>query len=274
MNSRVRSALIQEVSLVEFFGSFGLSESAWMLALVAAMCLGMSKTAISGVSLIGIALMAEVWPARASTGIILPMLVFGDLFAVTFYNRHALWSEVLRVLPPALVGVIIGFFLFRLLPAGTFAPIIGWTILFLVLLQTLQTVNRLGSNPGKSFIVHSWQRTLFFWSLGVMAGITTMLANASGPVMTIYLLAAGLAKYEFMGTSSWVFFLLNLCKLPFSYALGLINGHSLTFNLLLLPAIAFGALLGKWLLTIIPQKWFERILLLSAALAALRLIWR
>ena len=202
------------------------------------------------------------------------MLVFGDLFAVTFYNRHALWSEVLRVLPPALIGVLIGFFLFRLLPAGTFAPIIGWTILVLVLLQALQTANRLSSSQAESLTVRSWERTLFFWSLGMMAGVTTMLANASGPVMTIYLLAAGLAKYEFMGTSSWVFCLLNLCKLPFSYALGLINGHSLTFNLLLLPAVAFGALLGKWLLTIIPQKWFERILLLSAALAALRLIWR
>jgi uncharacterized protein len=108
------------------------------------------------------------------------------------------------------------------------------------------------------------------WSLG---RATTMLANAAGPVMTIYLLAARLAKYEFIGTSAWFYCLINLIKLPFSYSLGLINLNSLGFNLILLPGVALGALAGQWLLKIVPQLWFERLLLASAALAALRLIW-
>jgi uncharacterized membrane protein YfcA len=109
--------------------------------------------------------------------------------------------------------------------------------------------------------------------LGALSGVTTMLANAAGPVMTVYLLAVGLAKYEFVGTSAWIFCIINLSKLPLSYTLGVINWHTLGFNLLLLPVVALGALFGRQLLKLIPQLWFEWFLLLSAFLAALRLIW-
>ena len=117
-------------------------------------------------------------------------------------------------------------------------------------------------------------RVCLTWSLGALAGIATMLANAASPIMTIYILAARLAKYEFVGTSAWLFMIINVSKLPFSYALGLINLRSLSFNLLLLPAVTIGALAGRRLLKFVPQLWFERFLLFSAALAALRLIWR
>ena len=253
--------------------------------MIAAICLGLSKTGFTGVSLLGIALMAEVWPPRESTGVILPMLVFADIFAVTFFARHAVWSEVIRVLPPAIAGVVAGYFCFQALPIATFGPAIGWIILVLLLLQiwhrsfskrTLAAAGQ-GSNgtaqegliafPGPS-------RQAITYLLGALAGVTTMIANASGPVMTIYLLMAGLAKYEFVGTSAWIFCLLNLSKLPFSYSLGVIDPHSLTFNLLMFPAVAFGAITGKSLLKLVPQLWFERLLILSAFIAAIRLIWR
>jgi uncharacterized protein len=265
--------------------NYPFSPHQWILAIVAALCLGLSKTGFTGIALLGVALMAEVWPARESTGIILPMLVFGDIFAVTLFNQHALWKEVWRVLPPALVGVVIGFALFRILPAPIFAPVIGWIVLVLVSLQAWQrtagakALARMSADPivvgqeTRPNSASSEAHAIVAWPLGALAGITTMLANAAGPVMTIYLLAARLAKYEFMGTSSWLFFLINLFKLPFSYALGVINLRSLGFNLLMLPAVALGAMSGKWLLRLVPQLWFDRLLLLSAAFAAVRLIW-
>ena len=171
------------------------------------------------------------------------------------------------------------------MPGAAFGPVIGWIVLAFVILQIWQRSvaasrslaqlsgetttssgeDQTGGKPG---------RVLLRWSLGALAGVTTMLANAAGPVMTIYLLAARLAKYEFMGTSAWFYCLINLIKLPFSYSLGLINLSSLGFNLTLLPGVALGALVGQWLLKIVPQLWFERLLLASAALAAVRLIWR
>ena len=273
----------QLLQIVLFFSRFGFDIHQWLFAILAALCLGMSKTGFTGLSMIGVTLMAEVWPARESTGVILPMLIFGDFFAVILFSRHALWPEVWRILPPAFLGVIIGFGIFRLLPGAVFGPVIGWTVLLLVVLQ----VWRRSAAGSQSLAQLSEQATALSgedqsrrkpgnvflrWSLGALAGATTMLANAAGPVMTIYLLAAGLSKYEFMGTSAWFFCLINLLKLPFSYSLGLINLTSLRFNLILLPGVALGALAGQRLLKLVPQLWFERLLLASAALAALRLI--
>jgi uncharacterized protein len=257
----------------------------WVFAIIAALCLGMSKTGFTGMSMLGVALMAEVWPARESTGVILPMLIFGDFFAVMLFSRHALWPEVWRILPPAFLGVVIGFGIFQLVPGAAFGPVIGWFVLVLVILQLWQrsaaASRSLARLSGETTTPSGEDQTggkpgsvLLRWSLGALAGVTTMLANAAGPVMTIYLLAARLAKYEFMGTSAWFYCLINLIKLPFSYSLGLINLSSLGFNLTLLPGVALGALVGQWLLKVVPQLWFERLLLASAALAAVRLIWR
>ena len=108
---------------------FGFDVHQWVFAIVAALCLGMSKTGFAGMSMLGVALMAEVWSARESTGVILPMLIFGDFFAVMLFNRHALWPEVWRILPPAFLGVVIGFGIFQLVPGAAFGPVIGWIVL-------------------------------------------------------------------------------------------------------------------------------------------------
>lgn len=269
---------------MDLFSAYPFAAHQWVFAVIAALCLGMSKTGFTGMSMLGIALMAEVWPARESTGVILPMLIFGDFFAVILFSRHALWPEVWRILPPAVLGVVIGFRIFRLLPGAIFGPVIGWIILVLVCLQLWQrseaASRRLeelsGPSPNSAKGdqgLGNFGRTSLRWSLGSLAGITTMLANAAGPVMTVYLLMMRLTKYEFMGTSAWFYCIINLTKLPFSYSLGVINLSSLGFNLILLPAVVAGALAGRWLLKLVPQLWFERILLASAALAAVRLIW-
>jgi uncharacterized membrane protein YfcA len=269
---------------MDLFSAYHFELHQWIFAVMAALCLGMSKTGFTGMSMLGVALMAEVWPARESTGVILPMLIFGDFFAVMLFSRHALWPEVWRVLPPAVLGVVIGFGIFRLLPGTIFGPVIGWIILVLVCLQLWQrseaasrplaelsgeTVTSVNGDQDRGNL----RQTSLRWSLGALTGITTMLANAAGPVMTVYLLMMRLAKYEFVGTSAWFYCIINLTKLPFSYSLGVINLSSLGFNLILLPAVAAGALAGRWLLKLVPQLWFERILLASSALAAVRLIW-
>jgi uncharacterized membrane protein YfcA len=109
--------------------------------------------------------------------------------------------------------------------------------------------------------------------MGLLAGTTTMLANAAGPIMVIYLLAMGLPKKEFIGTGAWYFFLGNLFKVPFSASLGLINPASLKLNLLLFPGIALGAVLGILVIKKIPEKSFSVIVQALTAAAALKLIF-
>jgi uncharacterized membrane protein YfcA len=99
-----------------------------------------------------------------------------------------------------------------------------------------------------------------------------MIANAAGPVATIYLLLMGLPKKEFIATMAWLFLFVNLIKVPFSWSMGLITGPSLQLNLLLLPTVAAGLFAGRWIVQKLPQDRFQFVVLSLATLAALRLI--
>jgi uncharacterized membrane protein YfcA len=146
-----------------------------------------------------------------------------------------------------------------------YRPVIGWVTLILSILQFVRMYRPdwFGNVPHTRW---------FAWTMGILAGAATMLANAAGPVFAIYLIAVGLPKMEFVGTSAWFFFIINLFKVPFSIALGLIRGQTLMLNLILAPAVLAGVLAGRWLLERIPQRLFEHMLLAFAVLAALRLV--
>jgi uncharacterized membrane protein YfcA len=108
--------------------------------------------------------------------------------------------------------------------------------------------------------------------IGVIAGFTTLLANAAGPLMAIYLVAMRLPKLEYVGTAAVFFCLLNLFKVPFMVDLGLVTSASLALNLMLAPLVLIGAFAGRWLLTRINQRLFEELALALSAIAGLLLL--
>jgi uncharacterized membrane protein YfcA len=240
------------------------SASQWVLAIVAAVSVGLAKSGFPGVFL-HVVIFAFLFGARTSTGVVLPMLIVGDLLAVGRFHRHVRWEYLWRTMPPTLVGIGIGFYLINWLSDASYAPVLGWIILGLTAMHVLRLqspalAERMPTGP------------IYAWPLGILAGITTMLANAGGPVMTLYLLAMGLSKLEFTGTIAWFFFVINVLKVPLSAGLGLIDASSLSFNLMLIPAIVLGSVMGRWLLHRISQELFNATLLTLAAIAALRLI--
>jgi uncharacterized protein len=243
-----------------------LTPNQWLLTLLAALFVGLSKSGLAGFGLIPVVLMAGAFPARESTGIVLPMLICGDVFAVAFYRRHAVWSHVRRMLFPAIVGIVIGFFVMQWIPSAIFKPVIGWIVLVMVVLHYLRQLK-------PAAFENIPQQPWFAWLLGGWAGITTMTANAAGPVATLYMLAVGLPKFEFVGTGAWLFCIINLVKVPFSIRLGLINPSSATLNLAVAPVVALAVLLGRKIVALIPQKLFEQLALLFSAAAAVKLIW-
>jgi uncharacterized membrane protein YfcA len=181
-------------------------------------------------SMFHVLIFAFLFGARASTGVVLPLLLVGDVAAVRTFHQHARWDYVRRMLPPACLGVLLAAWFMRDLDETLYRPVIGWVTLILSLLQFVRMYRPawFGNVPHARW---------FAWTMGILAGAATMLANAAGPVFAIYLIAVGLPKMEFVGTSAWFFFIINLFKVPFSVALGLIRGQTLMLNLILGPSL-------------------------------------
>jgi uncharacterized protein len=207
-----------------------------------------------------------VFPAKESIGILLPMLVVGDLFAVIFYRRSVVWKYLISLVPWVLIGIVIGYFVLNQINSDQLKPLIGVIVLTLIILHISR--ERLGEKFTKALPKSIW----FTLSMGILAGFTTMIGNAAGGVMAIYLLMKGLPKNEFVGTGAWFFMFVNLIKIPFYISLGLITVDSITFNAWLIPTIVIGAVIGIKVVPLIPQKVFQTLILGFALIGALRLI--
>lgn len=243
-----------------------LSVTHWLLAVLAAVGMGISKAGFTGMSLLHVLIFAFIFGARGSTGIVLPMLIAADVMAVRAFREHTRWDYVRRMLPSTCVGIGIGYVLMGRVDDETFKRIVGAIILALTVLQTLRMARPAWFGDR---VPHS---RLFAWAMGLGCGVTTMLANAAGPVFTIYALAVSLPKLELVGTTAWFFLIVNVLKVPFSVALGLIDAGTLVLNLTLVPAIVVGITFGRWLTHRVPQDQFNAILLAFTAVAALRLL--
>ena len=237
----------------------------WVLAVAAAGLIGLSKTAISGVGLVSVAVFANLLPAREASGFVLPLLICADLIAVLAYRRHTQWKHLTRLFPWTGLGVLAGWFAMGRINDRQASVLIGLIILTMIGLQVWR--RRRG---GKEPEIHGHTAAAF---IGILAGFTTLIANAAGPLMAIYLIAMRLPKMEFIGTAGVFFFLLNVFKVPFMVQLGLIDARSITGNLWLAPVVVAGALAGRWLLPHVNQQLFERLALGFSALAGLKLLF-
>ena len=248
--------------------SFDYSLFQWSILLASALIIGISKTGLPGGGVLAIPLVALVLPAKASTGLILPMLIAGDVFAVAFYRRHADWRHLFLLMPWAVLGILLGYSAMFFVTDAQLRPIIGVVILVMLAMNEIRSMMRKPDDETMPPASH-----LFASTMGVTGGAVTMMANAAGPVISLYMLAMRLPKNVFVGTAAWYFMMVNCIKVPFSAHLGLINAHSLALNLLLLPMIIIGALCGIFILKRLPEKFFGRLVVILAAVAALKLLF-
>lgn len=243
-----------------------LTSAQWLLALLSALLIGVSKTGIMGIGIFAVALFALVIPAKQSVGVVVPLLITGDIVAVLAYRRHAVWAHLWRLFPWAAAGVVSGYFAIQHIHDDQdFKHILGGILLLMVVLQMWR--RRTAGNADDEPPHPGWYTAL----TGMAAGFTTMLGNAAGPIMTLYLLSMRLPKLEYVGTGAWYFLLLNCFKVPFNWRLHMIDQPSLLLDLKLVPAVLAGALCGRIMLKHINQLLFENLALLFTALAAVRL---
>lgn len=241
---------------------------------VAAGLVGFSKTAVSGANTISLAVFAAVLPARASTGVLLPLLIAGDVLAVLTYRRHAHWPTLWRLFPAVAAGVVTG----TLFMVWADDAAVRVSIGAILLMMSAVTVwrRRASSEAGeerKGGAVSRGAR-LKTRSYGVLGGFTTMVANAGGPVMSLYLISTGFKKLGFLGTSAWFFLIVNTSKLPFSVGLGLIDVQSLLLDAALVLFVLPGAYLGRRCVDRINQRLFEHLVLGATVLGGLQLLLR
>ena len=241
----------------------------WLFAALGAFMVGVSKAGITGLSILSIALFNHVFASsKQASGLVLPLLIFGDFVAVFSYRKHTQWHYLWRLFPWTAAGVVLGYFTLGRISDHTARILIGWIIVALALLSFWRKyVSAPVEEKGASF----------HWSVGAAIGMTagfiTLVANAAGPLMAIYLIAMRLPKMEYVGTAAVFFMLLNLFKVPFMVDLGLITTQSFSFNLMLAPAVLLGALAGRWLLKHVNQNLFEQLVLLLSLFGGILLIF-
>ena len=227
---------------------------------------GMAKTGLHGTGMIAVPLLAIVFGGRASSGIMLPILILGDLMAVYHYYGDAQWKHLKRVLPFAFVGVLLGTYIGIFIDDAIFRQVMAG-IIFL-------SVGIMLWNEKQQSQVNS-QNWPFNAGLGIAGGFTTMVGNLAGSVMAIYLLSLNLLKNQFIGTAAWFFLIINLVKVPFHvYSWETITWDSLFLDLLVLPFIALGAFLGIQIVKRIPEQIYRRFILAMTIIAALFMMFQ
>ncbi|MBX2950881.1 MAG: sulfite exporter TauE/SafE family protein [Leadbetterella sp.] len=241
--------------------------SAWALYFLCAMFIGMSKTGILNIGTLAIPFFALLFGARYSTGIVLILLCFADLVAVIYYRKAFLWDEVKKLLPMALTGLVAGLLLGRYIDDRTFKVLISFCILLgmgiMIWTEASPRFARLVNNR--------WYSPVF----GFIMGFSTMIGNAAGPALSVYMLSKKLDKITFTATAAWFIMILNFTKIP----LQLFVWHNLSWpglilNVMALPFILLGGFLGIKILKILPENRFRQVIIGMVVISALFLIFK
>ena len=237
----------------------------WAILALSALFIGMSKTGVQGITLLAVPYMAMAFGAKESTGIILPMLCLADIIAVAYYKRIADWKVVAKLLPTAIFGFFVAIFVDKLIPAHEFRQLMGWTLVLALVVMIWSEVF------GKE---NKWMKKWWYAAIfGLLGGFTTMIGNAAGPVMSVYLLSMRKEKMEYIGINAWFFLVVNLLKIPLQiFVWENISVSTLSLNLVMLPFIIIGAWLGIRIVKLFPEKAFRKFIQIVTILSVIMML--
>ena len=250
----------------EILKSYNLTAIQWIAISFAVFLLGLSKSGIKGIGIILIVILAFVFGEKASTGVLLPMLICADIIAVIYYNRHADWGIIKKLIPWMIVGVLVGVWFGNEISEYVFKKLMAVIIIISVIIMYF--LERLKSSTPPT-------NRLFSSSMGFLAGFTTMIGNLAGPVSNIYFLTLRFPKNEFIGTAAWLFFIINIFKLPFHiFIWKTITKESLVLNSVLIPAVLIGFFIGVHIVKLISNTNYRRFILIVTAIGGIIMLFR
>ena len=223
----------------------------WAAWIAMGLCAGLVKAGFTGMTAMVIPVIAVIFGAKESSGLILPLLMFADIVAVLYYHRHAEWKYILKLLPWTLTGFVVALFVDRFIPVQAFKYMVGGSILVGLIVMILNDLRGKDKAPPSSW----WFSAIF----GIAGGFATMVGNISGAIMAVFLLSMRLPKNSYVGTTAWYFFVINCLKLPIHiFFWKTVTVKTVLFDVTLIPVILFGALLGIFLIKKIPEPVYRK----------------
>ena len=254
------------MTYLDILESYNLTALQWLAISFAVFLLGLSKSGIKGIGIIIVVILAFVFGEKASTGVLLPMLICADILAVIYYNRHAQWHYVKKLIPWMIIGVLVGVWIGNDISEILFKRLMAIIIIGSVLIMFYTESRKTNNVPTNK---------LFSSGTGFLAGFTTMIGNLAGPISNIYFLAMRFPKNEFIGTAAWLFFIINVFKLPFHFFVWkTITTKTLVLNSVLIPAVIIGFFVGVRIVKRISSMNYRRFILVVTAIGGIILLFR
>ncbi|RXK57862.1 sulfite exporter TauE/SafE family protein [Lacibacter luteus] len=236
----------------------------WLLVLLAAFIIGLGKAGLKGVDMLSVTIMALVFGGKSSTGIVLPLLCTADIAAVYYYNRHAQWNHFWKLVPWMAVGILLGVYLGKDMDEKLFRQLMAVIVVLTIAIVLFMELRKSTTVP---------KHPMFAAGTGLAAGFTTMMGNLAGAFANLYFLAMRLPKNDFIGTAAWLFLVINLFKLPFQvFYWKNITENTLLTDLMLLPALALGFLLGIKLVKKLQDSSYRKVVMLFTLIGSVLML--
>ncbi|MEO5583671.1 MAG: sulfite exporter TauE/SafE family protein [Saprospiraceae bacterium] len=254
---------------INFLSQYHLSFFQWVLVIIASIIIGMSKAGIGSISIVSVSIWAWLFGSRVSTGMVLPMLIIADVLAVYYYKRHAIWSHLFKLIPWIAAGVLLAAWCGHMINDYVFKRLMS-----LIIIISLAALIWWEKKPEvfhmNRAVANGIQNKLFAATMGLATGFTSMIGNLAGGFSNIYFISTRVMKDNFIGTVAWMFFLLNLFKLPFHVFLWkTVTPTTISLNLTLIPGIVFGFWLGVKIVKNLNEKGFKNLILWLTTISAL-----
>jgi uncharacterized membrane protein YfcA len=253
--------------MLEILNPLHTTWNTWFITLFCAFLIGISKSGLKGVSMVAIPALAFLYGGKASVGIMLPFLIMGDALALAFYFKSGKIKHILKLIPWAIIGVLIAVYVGNQINDQQFTTTIAIAILVCLVLLIY--------NEFRKSKVNLTNNKVFSGSLGLMGGFATMMGNAAGPIFNLYLLSVRLPKESYIGTGAWFYIFLNCFKVPFHViSWQTINWQTIQLNMIMFPALFIGALIGKKVVSYIPERSYRYLIFAVILLSAILLLFK
>lgn len=236
--------------------------TALVVMFIAGLITGFSKFSVGGMGLLVLPIVMIAFPGPQALGVLLPLYIITDILAVYSYRKNISWAVLARFVPLGLLGVFVGAQLLSGIEGEQFVALLGAIILSMIALGFY-----LDARPA-NFMQKPWAA----YSMGFAGGLVSMVANAAGPMFSLFLLEQKLSKQSYVSTRAWGFFIINLVKLPMYLSLGLLSQHSVTMSAYALPGLLIGSVIGYHFLKHVKPAHFKWLIRIMSTLAAIKLM--